>query len=251
MVVSTAQELRKVHRSVLRFAEQGWSAIYYPLQWCYGFYVYRNLPTKVLSPTALWMDYPHMPLAGPIKLYYLTQTAFYLHQVLILNAEARRKDHWQMMTHHVVSIFLMGGSYCYNLTRVGCLIMILMDWCDIFLPIAKMMRYLEVRQILCDAMFGWFLVSWLVTRHILFLLVIVSAIFYVPRVLPFVWDPAIGSYLSPVSFGVFCFCLVVLQVLQLLWFATICRVAWRVLTTNQGASDDRSDDDIPSEGKDE
>lgn len=32
----TPKELRKVHRSVLRFAEQGWSVVYYTFQWSYG-----------------------------------------------------------------------------------------------------------------------------------------------------------------------------------------------------------------------
>jgi acyl-CoA-dependent ceramide synthase len=30
------RELRQVHRSVLRFAEQGWSVVYYTLQWSLG-----------------------------------------------------------------------------------------------------------------------------------------------------------------------------------------------------------------------
>ena len=32
----SARELRQVHRSVLRFAEQGWSVVYYTLQWSLG-----------------------------------------------------------------------------------------------------------------------------------------------------------------------------------------------------------------------
>jgi hypothetical protein len=99
-------------------------------------YVHRNLPTQALNPTELWSNYPHIPLAGPLKFYYLTQTAFYIHQVLILNAEARRKDHVQMMTHHVLTIFLIVMSYFCNFTRIGCLIMVLMDWNDIFLPVS-------------------------------------------------------------------------------------------------------------------
>ena len=98
-------------------------------------YVHRNLPTRILDPTDLWRDYPHVPLAGPLKFYYLTQTAFYIHQILILNAEARRKDHVQMMTHHVITVILMATSYFSNFVRVGCLIMVIMDWCDIFLPV--------------------------------------------------------------------------------------------------------------------
>lgn len=99
--------------------------------------MHRNVPTSVLNPVDVWVNYPHIPLAGPLKFYYLTQSAFYLHQILILNAEARRKDHWQMMTHHVITVVLMLGSYSYNYTRVGCLVMMLMDLCDIFLPVRE------------------------------------------------------------------------------------------------------------------
>ncbi|KAG5717256.1 Sphingosine N-acyltransferase lag1, partial [Termitomyces sp. T112] len=207
----TPKELRKVHRSVLRFAEQGWSVVYYTLQWSFGLYVHRNLPTQVLEPSALWRDYPHIPLAGPVKFYYLTQTAFYLHQVLILNAEARRKDHVQMMTHHIITIFLMTTSYFFNFTRVGCVIMVLMDYCDIFLPLAKMIRYSEISQFACDMTFGWFLVSWLVTRHILFLFIIVSTYRDVPRFIPFRWSAEEGLYSSKTTWTAFVSLLCALQ----------------------------------------
>jgi acyl-CoA-dependent ceramide synthase len=90
----------------------------------------------MFHPIDLWLHYPHIPLAAPVKFYYLTQTAFYLHQVLILNAEARRKDHVQMIAHHVITILLMSLSYAFYFTRVGCLVMVLMDYCDIFLPVS-------------------------------------------------------------------------------------------------------------------
>jgi len=35
--IMSARDARKIHRSVLRFAEQGWSAIYYTVQWSFGF----------------------------------------------------------------------------------------------------------------------------------------------------------------------------------------------------------------------
>ncbi|ESK97621.1 longevity-assurance protein [Moniliophthora roreri MCA 2997] len=239
----TPKQRRKMHRSVLRFAEQGWQAMYYPLQWCYGIYVNRNLPTTLLNPVELWINYPHVQLAAHVKFYYLTQTAFYTHQILILNAEAPRKDHIQMMTHHIITVFLMGMSYYYNLTRIGCLIMVLMDLCDIFLPTAKMMRYLNFPQMACDAMFGIFLVSWFITRHVLFVIVIKSAIFDMPRLLPFDWDPVRGHYISKGSYVMFMSCILALELLQIAWFALICRIAWRVITAGEGASDDRSEDE--------
>ena len=41
-----------------------------------------------------------------------------------------------MMTHHIITVALMVASYFYNFTRVGCLIMVLMDCCDIWLPVS-------------------------------------------------------------------------------------------------------------------
>ena len=35
-VVITKREAKRLHRSVMRFAEQGWSVVYYTLQWLYG-----------------------------------------------------------------------------------------------------------------------------------------------------------------------------------------------------------------------
>ena len=98
--------------------------------------MHRNLPTRLLYPTDLWLNYPHVPVPGTVKFYYLTQIAFYLHQVLILNTEARRKDHVQMMVHHIVTIMLMVASYAANLTRVGSLVMVLMDCSDVFMPVS-------------------------------------------------------------------------------------------------------------------
>ncbi|KAJ4466545.1 TLC domain-containing protein [Lentinula aciculospora] len=242
VVVFTKAERRKVHRSVLRFAEQGWSVVYYTLQWGFGLYIYKNLPTKVLDPVDAWIGYPHIALAAPVKIYYLSQLAFYLHQMLILNAEARRKDHVQMMTHHVITVFLMWASYYYNLTRIGCLIMLLMDLCDIFLPLAKMLRYLNLPQIYPDFTFGTFMVTWFVTRHVLFPIAIQSTIFDMARLLPFDWDPERGHYHTRGSHAMFCICLLALEVIQMIWFAMIVRVAWRV-ATGKGATDVRSDEE--------
>ncbi|KAI0921677.1 hypothetical protein AcW1_004422 [Taiwanofungus camphoratus] len=234
------KEAKMMHRSVLRFAEQGWSFIYCTCIWSLGLYVHRNLPTKVLDPINVWLTYPHIPLPGPIKFYYLLQTGFWCHQILIINAEARRKDHWQMMTHHVITIVLLLASYIYNYTRIGCLIMLLMDWCDIILPLAKMFRYLAWST-LCDATFVLFLISWLVTRHVLFILAIWST-YNAQSIIPPSWDPERGHYKTRGMFTGFLTMLVMLQCIQIMWFWMICRVAWRVVS-GQGAEDTRSDEE--------
>ncbi|KAK2466171.1 hypothetical protein APHAL10511_001813 [Amanita phalloides] len=238
---SNQKELRRVHRSVLRFAEQGWSFVYYTTQSAFGLYVNYYLPSRLFDGTSFWSGYPHTPLPGLVKFYYLSQFSFYLHQILILHAEARRKDHYQMLAHHLIAIVLMGSSYHMNFTRVGCLIMVLMDWCDIFLPLAKMIRYLQISQLACDLTFGIFLVSWLITRHVLFLFVI-KAVYDAPKFLDYNWNPKAGSYLNTSVHWCFNILLMSLQVIQLFWFWMICRVAWRVVS-GRGAADERSDDE--------
>ncbi|TDL29521.1 longevity assurance proteins LAG1/LAC1 [Rickenella mellea] len=240
------REEKLITRSVLRFAEQGWSVIYYTCQWSYGLYIHINLPVYPFDPDNLWIGFPHTPLSGPLKFYYLTQLAFYMHQILILNAEARRKDHVQMMTHHVITIALIIASYNYNCTRIGCLIMVLMDWCDIFLPLAKMLKYIGFNT-LCDATFTWFLLSWLVTRHILFMRVIWAAFMHTPYLRSETWAQDRTLYLSYDVWVAFIVLLVALQIIQMIWFWMICRVAWKVIS-GQGAEDTRSDDeDFPEE----
>jgi len=237
----THREKKDFRHSVTRFAEQGWQAVYYTTSFSYGFCVHMNLPQAPFNPQALWIGYPHVLLAGPIKLYYIVQTAFYFHQILILNAEARRKDHFQMMSHHIITIALLVTSYFYNFTRVGCLVLLLMDLCDVIFPFAKMLRYSQF-PMLCDTVFGLWMVSWFVTRHLLFIWVMWSAYAEAPQLIPFDWIPEREYWLTEPVYYVFLSLLVALQCLQIFWFTIIIQVAYRVVN-GQGADDTRSDDE--------
>jgi len=196
----------------------------------------------ILEP--LWIGFPLILLAGPVKLYYITQSAFYTHLILVTQAEAHRKDHWQMMTHHIITVALVNLSYFYNFTRVGTMIMVIMDWCDIIFALAKMLRYTGFRT-LCDIAFGAFLTSWAVTRHALFGMVIWST-YKSPIIIPFDWRPEDGYWWSRQVWQGFVALLVSLQIIQVMWFTMICGVAIRVLT-GQGAEDTRSDEEADNE----
>jgi very-long-chain ceramide synthase len=58
-----------------------------------------------------------------------------------------------------------------------------------------MFRYLALSK-LCDATFVWFLLSWLVTRHGLFLVVIKSVYTDLPKYTNLEWAPERGRYIS-------------------------------------------------------
>lgn len=84
----------------------------------------------------LWTDWPQREISGLMKFYILSQWAFWVQQILVINIEERRKDHWQMLAHHVVTIVLMAGSYAYHQTRVGNLVLLLTDAIDVILPVS-------------------------------------------------------------------------------------------------------------------
>lgn len=99
-------------------------------------YILSLSPVFPFRSSYIWSSYPSYPLPGLTKLYYLSQLGFWFHQVLILNIEEKRGDHWMMFTHHMVTICLVGGSYWTNFTRIGVVIHTLMDFCDILLAVS-------------------------------------------------------------------------------------------------------------------
>ena len=148
-----------------------------------------------------------------------------------------------MMAHHIITVILMVTSYFTNFTRVGCVIMVLMDCCDIFLPVssssfliyvsnlinflplqlAKMIRYLNISQFACDLTFGCFMLFWVVTRHVLFLSVILSLLFTAPQLIEMQWIPEKGYFFNNKAHMMFSGLLCSLQVCLLyLYFHILC-----------------------------
>lgn len=93
-----------------------------------------------LNLRQLWTGWPSRELDGLFKWYYLVQFAFWVQQILVVNIEERRKDHAQMFTHHIITCALMSTSYAYHQTKVGNVILCLMDVVDLFLAVSMIFR---------------------------------------------------------------------------------------------------------------
>ena len=224
-----------------------------------------------LNLRAMWRNWPIREMDGLSKWYYLVQFAFWLQQIVVVNIEERRNDHWQMFSHHIITCTLIFCSYGYHQSRVGIVILCLMDIVDILLPAAKLLKYLKF-QIVCDVMFGVFMVTWAVTRHVLLPLVLWSIYSHLPQettygcysgstqnlrgpfdvpdgweylTMPFREPTGLICWTSGLTWG-FLGMLLGLQVLLCMWFVMIIRVAWKVIT-GQGADDSRSDDEDEEE----
>ncbi|KAJ9108130.1 hypothetical protein QFC19_002597 [Naganishia cerealis] len=242
---SQKRDSRIREKTVTRFAEQGWMFSYCVTFFSLGVYILCQVNKWPFSSAYLWHDYPHTPLSRLTKFYYLGQLGFWFHQLFVINIEERRKDHWQMLTHHVITIILVGGSYWTNYTRVGGVIMALMDFCDILLPLAKMFRYLAL-PILPDATFVVFLLSWLVTRQVGFFIVFLSCVLRAPHRLPWGWNPSQELYVNHWILGLFQGLLAALLVMSCIWFYMACKVAYLVIC-GFPAEDTRSDDECEEE----
>lgn len=216
-------------------------------------YILYLLPAP-FSPQSCWGTYPNTPIPQLTKFYYLAQLGWWFHQIYVINTEKRRHDHWQMFSHHVLTIALVTLSYIGNFTRVGTVIHVLMDFCDILLPVslafyhststadsqlAKMFRYLSFIT-LCDSTFVLFLLSWLATRQIGLSYMIYTSWVHAPQLNEYKWDPATEHYMSEAALNGFIAMEIILLGLATMWFFMACRVAVRVLR-GQGAEDVRSD----------
>lgn len=257
-------------KAKVRFAEQAWILLYYGPSWGIGMNLLVN-SAYWLDLHALWRNWPIREMEGLAKWYYLVQFAFWLQQIVVVNIEERRKDYWQMFSHHLVTCALIFTSYGYHQSRVGHLILVIMDPVDIVLSLAKILKYLQF-QLLCDIAFGVFIVVWFITRHIFYPIVCWSIYKHIPEEIsygcysgsdsnlhgpqpvPNDWDHLTQPFRDPE--GLVCWnnnikwaflgMLLALHCLVLMWFAQIVRVAYKVLS-GQPAEDTRSDDEDEEE----
>lgn len=257
-------------RAKIRFTEQAWIVLYYSFIWSMGMYIVYT-SDYWLDLRALWRGWPSREMDGLAKWYYLVGFAFYLQQIIVVNIEKRRKDHWQMITHHIITCALIFSSYGYHQTKVGSLIMCLMDFGDIFFAVAKVLKYLHFQRA-CDIMFGVFMVAWLACRHMIYMTVCWSIWKHIPEEIqygcyigsdenlqgpfpvPNDWSHHIEPFHDPVgricwnssTQRLFLGMLLSLQALLLVWFVMILRVAYKVIT-GTGAEDVRSDSEEDDE----
>jgi acyl-CoA-dependent ceramide synthase len=257
-----------------RFIEQSYMIIYYTVFWSWGLKVFiNNTPTKTNGVQdlliSLWSGFLQLRLQATLKLYYLLQLAFWIQQVAVLHLESRRKDHLQMLSHHVVTIILLTGSYSYRQWRVGNAVLVCMDLVDIILPLAKVLRYASFQRS-CDATFGVFVVAWILTRHALFLTICWSIYEHVhdrtmaygaystvtgemispngnDKIFANIFQPFLDPSTGSVTFNasirwLFLGLLLLLQCIIITWFVMIVQVMMRIIR-GEGANDVRSEDE--------
>lgn len=186
-------------------------------------------------------DWPNQTLKLPLKIYYTCQGGFYIYSsVALLAWETRRKDFGVMLSHHIITLTLIGFSYIARCFRIGSMVLALHDVSDLFMESAKLCKY-SGKELSASIFFGLFALSWFSLRLIYF---------------PF-WIIRSSSYASAKHFDhsnvshtwlyyIFNTMLITLLVFHLYWWMLICKMIQKQLQ-NKG----RVGEDIRSDSEDE
>ncbi|KAJ7368394.1 longevity assurance proteins LAG1/LAC1 [Mycena albidolilacea] len=236
-----------------RFGEQGYAVVYFGITGAWGLHIMSELPTWWYRTEYFWIDYPHWDMKPQLKRYYLMQMSYWLQQliVLVLGLEKPRKDYYELVAHHIVTLWLVGWSYLINLTLIGNAVYMSMDIPDMALAFSKLLNYLQLERPKVIS-FGIFVCLWTYFRHYLNLVILWSVWTEFDLIPEFSkqWVWAEGTYLVGwMQYQVF-IPIMLLQCINLFWYFLILRILVRTILISE-TDDDRSDDEGDDEGDDE
>ncbi|XP_054785660.1 ceramide synthase LOH2 isoform X1 [Prosopis cineraria] len=181
--------------------------------------------------------WPNQELKSPLKIFYMCQCGFYLYSIAaLLTWETRRKDFSVMMSHHIITVILIGTSYVTRFFRIGSIVLALHDASDIFMEAAKVFKY-SGREFFASVFFGCFAISWLILRLIFYPFWVIKASSYNIR------ECLNLSEVYPrFLYYLFNTLLIMLLVFHIYWWILICAMIWRQLKNRGKVGEDiRSD----------
>ncbi|CAG9830433.1 unnamed protein product [Diabrotica balteata] len=222
-----------------KFCESANKFVWYTFIWIYGLIMHWNKPW-LWDIESCWTDFGH-GYTLDVWYYGVFLTAYYLEACTMYFVRVRRKDFMIMLIHHICLMGIVAVVWYYGLYAIGVLDMFLHDFADIFMELAKCVKYLKF-TVITNVLFALFVVSWIVTRMYLFPMYVVRSgledRYGVLRKI------SLYYYWNGIS--------LVLMCLHTIWTYMILRAVVRAIRTGV-AEDDRSDDedDIKDEQKKE
>eukprot|EP00927_Polykrikos_kofoidii_P082322 TRINITY_DN8162_c0_g1_i1.p1 TRINITY_DN8162_c0_g1~~TRINITY_DN8162_c0_g1_i1.p1 ORF type:complete len:316 (-),score=32.81 TRINITY_DN8162_c0_g1_i1:73-1020(-) len=203
----------------------------------------RIVPSQSWAwPSSMWWQGTNILMSSTMRCYYLLYIARYLQSGFSVFLEPRRKDFWEMVIHHNVTVFLCTISYFGAHYRVGVVVMAMFDLADVPLHAAKLCKYTSDEfaectterrrwRFLADRVFEIFALVFFVTRLPMFGYVCWSS--HVESLQFFPKDMGCWACIA---------CLYTLLVLQFYWFGLLVKAVVRMIRVGN-VEDVRSDDE--------
>ncbi|OLY79749.1 Sphingosine N-acyltransferase lag1 [Smittium mucronatum] len=236
----------------IRFCEQGWQLIYGALSFFVGCYLLNSNP-DVAGFKEFWSTYPVIYVSRSVKLFYIVQMGFWSSQMITLFLEQKRKDFMIMLSHHIVTIYLVLLGYYTHATFFGIAVHANMDAVDIFLPLSKLFKYVNF-DFGVNVSFVFMFVTWIYTRHYMLCRLIYSSYYESAKYTELVWNPPVGQYWSNAMRTGVSASLFSLEILCVMWLFQIFQVIYNIIKgsgTNDVRSDDESEPLVSEKKKDE
>lgn len=146
----------------------------------YSFLVFVGLKTL---RSADWLpNYHEYAIPLPLieiktTIYYHLAIASYLYGFFCLLVEPHLKDFMIMVSHHLVTLLLLIGSYyLLGSVRIGMVVMILHDICDPFMEIAKLCLYADL-HLPANVFFVSFALIFIVSRCVIYPTFVIHPLF--------------------------------------------------------------------------
>jgi len=228
---SLIKRKRKKLSTLDKFCETGWRWTFYFSVHIMGISIMWSKPWT-WSMLYCWWDYPNHHMDQGIWWYYMVELSFYWSLLITQFFDVKRKDFLEMFIHHLATISLMVLSWTCHLHRIGSVVLLLHDFADHWLELAKLGRYTKYQK-LCDTCFVMFSLTWVYTR-----------LAYFPTIVIFSTSLEAGQILQMFpAYYVFNFLLTLLLILHLIWGYFILKVAYKALTVEDVVGDTRSQDE--------
>lgn len=112
-----------------------------------------------------------------LKLIYFLELIFYINSLIFLFFENKMKDFYVLIFHHLITLFLIIGSFRFNIIRYGIIVMIIHDVSDPFLEFSKLLIYFEKKKE-ANFIFLIFTFIFIFSRLLIFPFFILIPIFY-------------------------------------------------------------------------
>ncbi|TQN67444.1 Sphingosine N-acyltransferase-like protein FUM17 [Colletotrichum shisoi] len=224
----------------LRFMEQAYTAIYFGILGPFGLYVMSRTPVWYFNTTGMYESFPHKTHEAVVKFYYLFEAAYWAQQalVMLLGLEKPRKDYYELVAHHIVTLSLIGLSYRFHFTYMGIAVYLTHDISDFFMAMSKSLNYID--SPITGPWYCLSLASWIYLRHVINLKILWSILTEFSTVGPYELNWETQQYKCWISKTITFGLLGLLQSLNLFWLFFLVRIGYRFVF-HDVKQDDRSE----------
>jgi len=171
-----ARICRMSDKEVVKYPESAWKFLFYLSTFSLTLYITfgQTCCQYFYQPSLIWDNYSMNDVVpNNMHILYLIEISFYIHSIYaVVCLDEWRKDSLVMFIHHIITFLLLSLSFVIKGHRVGVLVLLLHDGCDVIMEGTKCVLnfksigglFGKVMDILSAIGFISFVISWFICR---------------------------------------------------------------------------------------